>query len=457
MTRVIDTTILDPRRWGADETGVSDSTAAIQACINDAPAGATVELPPGTCRITAGVSLGSKPLLVRGGPGSTVDADYLAATPAFSASGPARFSDLTLTGSGTPAHYAANSATILTGNALRNWSAILLTGTDASVERIHVSGFYTGVASNLAQRCRFADVTMRGPVTGTTPDSSSGIALYLIGGKELQVTGLVAIDCSVGLIVGGSAEGVSVAVANGRNLRTHLVYLSSALGATVSDWTLDGSTSSAITTRGDDITVGRGVAKNVGLGVSASGFGTARYDARFGGRGLIVEGVTVENATASAVGFNDFADAGFFLRDVTVTGCTFHDCNQSIAGTFEFGSISDNTIGGDSGTTAAIVLSSAGSSTAPEGIGITGNTIEGCAAEGIRVGNLRRAVIAGNRGKTIGNVRWIRLLGVQNSAVYGNVTDSGRIDEDSVSSGNLIAGNISGAANVLAGSSPRSW
>jgi Pectate lyase superfamily protein len=57
---MIDAQVYDPCNFGADPSGVADSTAAIQAAINAAPAGGTVYFRPGTYKASSQITVSSK-------------------------------------------------------------------------------------------------------------------------------------------------------------------------------------------------------------------------------------------------------------------------------------------------------------------------------------------------------------------------------------------------------------
>lgn len=65
--------------YGAVGNGVTDDYAAIQAAITAAPAYATVELPPGTYKCSAGFTI-TTPVVIKGGPGVKLDFTAAAGT-----------------------------------------------------------------------------------------------------------------------------------------------------------------------------------------------------------------------------------------------------------------------------------------------------------------------------------------------------------------------------------------
>jgi hypothetical protein len=215
----------DVLAWGADPTGATNSTTAVQNAINSLSSGGVVYFPPGNYSVTGGLSItGGITLQGAGQNATTVQAWHTDVVVVAVTGNKNTIRDMTIYGKGmnndTGTLGATNSAVTLGGvsNIIRDstiWGgnfAIYINGTDYLIENVATSESYgtANVAVNgpgWFVRNKFDHSPTGVAVTSAQPYGAwAATTAYTAG--QVKIVGGYAIECTVGGTSGGSAPTV---------------------------------------------------------------------------------------------------------------------------------------------------------------------------------------------------------------------------------------------------------
>lgn len=424
--------------FGADNTGATDSTSAIQAALNSLVENSLLIFPAGKYLVSANLTKSSVDNITLTGYGAEIFENGASLTGIFSFTS---CDNLTIKGFDFLAtedntYFQANSPSEersfiflttclyprildVTG-ANKRRLATLLTCTNASVDNYVFTGFFPALSGT------------------QIANANNHFALIYKGCNESTVSNGRVSFCSGGFLCQSTSETVSVRGVTGQEIQDAIVYISSGRAVTITGCNVFGSAGGGIIARGYNITVtGCAIYNTDGNnGIRLTGAGTSVDTNGANGYNLTATGNTLRDCKGSIiVGAAD----GKYPRDITITGNTIgNDVSTGNLGAIEIntnvgGIVCSNNIIRTSATDNGIVLTTGGSGTIQDVI-CSNNFIEdinGSADStrgGIRTGGtIADFTITGNIFKNINSTIGVRVSTASKGIVANNIYALGTV------------------------------
>ncbi len=462
--RMIDGAAVSVIDFGADNTGATDSTSAIQLALDSLLENSLLVFPAGKYLVSANLTKSSVDNITLTGYGAEIFENGASLTGVFSFTS---CDNLTIKGfdflaTENNTYFQANSpseersfvflsgclyARLLdvTGTNKRRL-ATLLNCHNAASENYVFNGFFPAISG------------------GQVANANSHFAITYKACNESTVSNGRVSFCSGGFLCQSTSETVSIRGVTGEEVQDAIVYISSGKAVTITGCNVFGSAGGGIIARGFNITVtGCAIYNTDGNnGIRLTGAGTSLDSNGANGYNLTATGNTLRDCKGSIiVGAAD----GYYPRDITITGNTIgNDVSTGNLGAIEIntnvgGIVCSNNIIRTSATDNGIVLTTGGSGTIEDVI-CANNFIEDVNGSsdstraGIRTGGtIADFTITGNIFKSINSTIGVRVFTASKGIVANNIYAAGVVVQtnvDGTTTDVLISGN-KGTSLISAG------
>ena len=450
--------------YGADPTGVSDSSAAFQAALSACTNGSTLDLAGGTYLLNSGVSRSGLSRLRIIGRGAQIleGSPSIAALMTFTSCPRLWIEDINFVGTETYAYFQANSPT-----SRRRFLSVITSDRarikDVTGEKkrghIYLDDCSISIVENSDFIGFFQNVSL-----GAQADANECTTVEISGGSYNKALHCHAENHGSCVLWGADAIATSAIDCTGQNLHDNGVYGSSGTLGRVFACDFNDVIGSAVKVRGSqNIVIGNTSTGNVSgaaFGVTGNGVTTDAYGAN--GYGNICVGNSAADIVRDGVSY--VAQDGFYMRDSvialnTISNITGTGGYAGLRGTMRQGGVVFGNVTSQLACDYGIL---AGNTTAGQGqkaAVIFGNVVADLngAQQGIRVQSTTESLIGGNVATDV--VDLVQGRSVTNSVYLGNVNPNGTTATGSSAansnSDNVVVGNR--GANSVDAETHASW
>lgn len=411
--------------YGADPTGATDSTAAIQAAINSGAD--VVYVPDGIFDVSSQITISNPVRLF--GPGTINETVLLTQTILVNAVDNVVIEQITFTGPETlSAWNAGNAAYRQAFKSFIRFDGCVggrVVGTVSSGKRGLV---YLNNCEKIAVESNLHEGFF-GAIGTPATDGNWYSVINVQGGREHQISNNRAYECGSIVLLANDSSYNSVIGTTGKNIHDNFVYNSSGDYSSFVGGCFDDGIGSGVKIRGSGHTVQGFTIRNCGsasAAIALTGNGVTPDSYNANGSGTVCSGNTVVNSSSHAILIA--SQDGLYPRDFIV---------------------SNNTIVNHTGTSGFSAINI----TAEQGIVLTGNiVIKDTAAYSIAVfgpsaaNEIVNCVISNNAASS--TAQGMRLVNVNNSYIAGNVFSDisggtafeARLCDENLATGNLVNG-----------------
>jgi Pectate lyase superfamily protein len=415
------------RDFGADPTGVADSSAAFQAALNACTNNSELDLVGGTYLLNTAVSRsGLSRLRVIGRGAQIVEgSSAISALMTFTSCPRLRVEDIHFVGSETYAYFQANSPTsrrrflsVITSSRVRIKD---VTGQDKR-GHIYLDTCTASIVENSDFVGFFQNISL-----GVQADGNECPSVEISGGSYNKAVRCHAENHGSCVLWGSSAIGTSATDCTGQNLHDNGVYGSSGSRGRVFGCDFSDLNGSSVKVRGSQNVVIGNTGKNGGALIGVTGNGTTADAYGANGFGNIVIGNSVTESRFDGINFS--LQDGLYARDSVIA---FNTINNVVAtggygalrGTLTQGGVIAGNVCSQLACDYGILYSGTASLTTKSSM-VWGNVIQDLngAQQGIRVAYLTESLVGGNVATDVPNLVQARFT--TDSAFVANVNPNG--------------------------------